>query len=270
MGAAHWLERDTLTNTNISSATLAGTYTASADDMWVACRLYAQGLAGGGDYIYYLTITPTGLSEGEMYKTTQTLGATTYQLGAQSIPIFMDTGDVLKAYIDGLAGDTTTPDVYVDWFEDNCWESESRTLTQAAASVVTTVSGSAITVTRGDTLSATLTGLSANTGYVSIDFSVKTAKTDDDSVALIRIRKNASGLTDGLLYINCASADTAANGSITVNSSTSITIALAAVETAKLVQPGGWYDVQYIFAASVLTATAGTCVIADDVTQAVA
>jgi hypothetical protein len=111
-----WLELDSLDNQNIASALLVGSYTAAAD-IDVYCTLYAQGLAGGGDYIYYVTVTPSGLSEGEGLKTTQTLGATTYVLFAQSIPVSLRNGDVMKVYLDGLAGDTAAPDVRVNFYE---------------------------------------------------------------------------------------------------------------------------------------------------------
>lgn len=117
MGAARWLELDSLDNQNISSALLVGTYISDADRM-VFATLYAQGLAGGGDYVYYVTVTPNGLSEGEAIKTTQTLGATTYVLFAQTIPLMLRNGDTLKVYLDGLAGDTATPDTRVNFYED--------------------------------------------------------------------------------------------------------------------------------------------------------
>jgi len=111
-----WLELDSLDNTSIAAATLVGSYTATAD-IDVYCTLYAQGLAGGGDYIYYIDVTPSGLSAGEALKTTQTLGATTYVLFAQSIPVSLRNGDVMAVYLDGLAGDTTTPDIRVNFYE---------------------------------------------------------------------------------------------------------------------------------------------------------
>jgi hypothetical protein len=117
MGAIRWIELDSLDNTSIAAVTAVGSYTCDADRM-VFATLYAQGLAGGGDYIYYVTVTPNGLSEGEGLKTTQTLGATTYVLFAQTIGVALRNGDVMKVYLDGLGGDTATPDIRVNFYED--------------------------------------------------------------------------------------------------------------------------------------------------------
>lgn len=156
------------------------------------------------------------------------------------------------------------------------WAYVSRTLTQTLASITSTIQGTTITIQRGDTLTIPVTGLASNTGYVSIDFTVKRTKYDPDEAALICIRKNASGVGDGLLYVN-GQAPTVAGllatvGSITVVSATSITIALSAAATKLLPAPitNGYYDIQYIFASTVLTASQGTCAIDDDVRQAVA
>jgi hypothetical protein len=149
------------------------------------------------------------------------------------------------------------------------WTYATRTLTQSAAAVTAAVTGSTLSVQRGDTFSATLTGLAANTGYVSIDWTVKRAKSDPDTDAIICIRKNASGLNDGLLYLNGA-AGTAGLGSITVNSATSLTLTLAASATDDLAPADGlYYDVQYIFASSVQTATDGLCNVSADIRRAI-
>jgi antitoxin (DNA-binding transcriptional repressor) of toxin-antitoxin stability system len=153
------------------------------------------------------------------------------------------------------------------------WDYTTRTLTQTAAEVAAVVAGSSITITRGDTLSAALTGLASNTGYVSIDFTVKYDQCDSDDDAILRIRKNASGTGDGLLRLNgvaLVSPVVAADGSITVNSATALTIALAARAADVLpAVEGCYYDIQVIFAASVQTITEGVCNISADVTRAI-
>jgi hypothetical protein len=158
--------------------------------------------------------------------------------------------------------------------EGDVWEHSTRTLTQSGASVTAAVSGSTITITRGDTLSAALTDLGAVTGYVSIDFTVKESKADSDDDAVIRIRLNASGTDDGLLRLNGADASArAGNGSITIDDASDgdITITLAAAETDDLlVQDGLYYDVQLITATAVSTLAEGTCNVSGDVTRAIA
>lgn len=153
------------------------------------------------------------------------------------------------------------------------WSYSSRTLTQSAASVASAVAGGVITITRGDSLSASLTDIGALTGYVSLDFTVKRSKDDTDDDAILRIRLNATGTDDGLITINKVSSGlTAANGSITIDDAATgnITIALAAEETDDLVAYSGYfYDVQMITATAVTTLTEGVCNVVLDVTRAV-
>ena len=329
-----WLETDTNANKDISAAVSIGVYTADADRL-ILCDVSIDQAAGSGDYVMYITrqIGGAGSAYIILPKTTMTAAAGEIAIGGQSGLICVRSGDVLTVYVDGLAGDTATPDTTVRWFElaalrpatadrtiavdasgqvtsgtlatdavaeitdgvwdettashtiagsmgkalsdagaaGDPWEASTRTLTQSAAAVVAAIEGSKLVITRGDTFSATLTGLAANTGYVSIDFTVKRWKSDADSDAIIRIRKNASGLTDGLRQLNGVDASArSANGSLTINSATSITITLAAIETDDLLPEGSLvYDIQYIFASTVQTATAGIAVIEADITRLV-
>jgi len=150
------------------------------------------------------------------------------------------------------------------------WDYGTRTLTQSAAQVEAAVEGAAITILRGDSLSASLTGMGSLTGYVTLDFTVKENHDDSDNDAIIRIRLNASGLNDGLLRVNKAAAADATLGSITIDDLVAgdITIALDESITDDLVPwPGLYYDVQKIDAADVQTMTEGRCEITADVTR---
>lgn len=111
---ALWLETDTNANTNISSATAVGVYTATGD-VFVLPQILADQVAGGGDYVYYVTLQVAGAGSHYLIgpKTTHTAAAGETALAAQGGLIFLRNGDVLTVYIDGLAGDTTTPDVTV-------------------------------------------------------------------------------------------------------------------------------------------------------------
>lgn len=152
------------------------------------------------------------------------------------------------------------------------WAYASRTLTQSAASVAEAVQGSTLTIHRGDTVTATLTGLGSLADYVSLDFTVKSKRSDDDDSAVVRIRLNATGLGDGLLRINAAEAGTPGNGSITIDdlAAGDVTLTLAADETEGLTPHVGYfYDIQMITATAVETLTAGTCNVTADVTRAV-
>jgi hypothetical protein len=277
---------------NISSAASVYQYTADGDYKLII-EVYLDGVAGSGDYVAYLTkqLVGAGTAYPILPKTTATAAAGETAFGFWTMSAHVKSGDVLQVMIDGLAGDTSVSGkirIIVDSYSllevadvtdavpttAEIWANATRTLTQTAAEVAAAVAGSTITITRGDTLSASLTGLGSNTGYVSIDFTVKYDKSDSDNDAILRIRKNASGLTDGLLRLNQAALVApvvAADGSITVDSATALTIALAARATDDLPAVDGcYYDIQLIFAASVQTITEGVCNISADVTRAIA
>ena len=111
---ALWLETDTNTNKDINAATSVGVYTATGD-VFVLPQVLADQVAGGGDYVYHVTLQVAGAGSHFVIgpKTTHTAAAGETALGAQGGLIFIRSGDVLTVYVDGLAGDTTTPDVTV-------------------------------------------------------------------------------------------------------------------------------------------------------------
>ena len=141
----------------------------------------------------------------------------------------------------------------------------------SSISVVSPISGTAITILRGDTFECSISDLGSLADYVSLDFTVKSDKSDADSAALIRIRLNATGLTDGLLTLNGATASNADDGSIAITDAAAgdITITLAASCTDDLATGTYAYDVQLIEAADVSTLTSGKATVTADVTRAV-
>lgn len=193
-----------------------------------------------------------------MALTTGERGSTADAVWDEALSGHAGTGSAGKALTDaGAAGDP--------------WAATVRTLTQAAASVASAVDGANLTIHRGDSFSATLTGLAANTGYSKIWFSVKRSLDDDDADAVIEILLSAPAVpaTDGLQRLNGAAA-TAAQGSITVVSATSLTIALDEAATALLTPASNLvYDIQYLISGSVSTATQGNAAVTGDVTRAV-
>jgi len=147
------------------------------------------------------------------------------------------------------------------------WVSATRTLTQAAAAVAAAVSGSAITAIRGDTLSATLTGLGSLADRSKLWFTAKRDVADADTAAIIQIEETA-----GLLYFNGAPG-TAGNGTLVVNDETtgSITITVKASDMAELTAMIGTYDVQKLNTSGVistLTKNTFTVDVATDQTRA--
>lgn len=148
------------------------------------------------------------------------------------------------------------------------WAYTTRTLTASAAATTSTVSGSKITVTRGDSFSATLTGLGSIAARSKLWFTVKRSQDDPDSEAIIQIEATA-----GLLYVNRKAAGTTGNGSITIDEEDDgdITITLQEAETATLSKATDlYYDVQMLdTSGDVTTLTDGYLDVSLDVTRAI-
>jgi len=149
------------------------------------------------------------------------------------------------------------------------WAYTTRTLTQSAASVASTVSGDELTITRGDSLSASLTGLGDISARSKLWFTLKDRRSKTDANALVQIEETA-----GLIYLNGADASArSANGSITVDDEDAgdITIALDEAETDDLIPEAGLhYDVQMLNTSNaVSTLTSGLAKVTADVTRAV-
>jgi hypothetical protein len=326
MGAFTYIETDTGTNVDISAATAVGAYTSTGDKL-IMVDVSIDAVAGNGDYVMYVTrqIGGSGSAYRILPQTTMTAASGLTAISAQSGWITVRNGDVLTCYVDGLAGDTSTPDWTTRWFElaavaapDNTGiaaiqsktdqltfttpnkvdatatvdttgiatsaalavvdanvdaiKAKTDALDNSAVTFVTAVNGTTITVLRGDTLSASLTDLGALTDYVSIDFTVKEnySKTDDE--ATIRIRKNASGVSDGLLRLNGAAALSSALGSIAIDdlATGDITITLDETATDDLSTRIYVYDIQMITATEVKTLTYGKLIVTADVTRLVA
>ena len=142
----------------------------------------------------------------------------------------------------------------------------------SSVTVNSAISGTAITILRGDTFECSISGLGSLASYVSLDFTVKRNAYQTDDEATIRIRKNASGLTDGLLTLNGATPSSADDGSIAITDAAAgdITITLAASCTDDLATGTYAYDVQLIEVGDVSTLTSGKATVIADVTRAVA
>lgn len=318
-----WLETDSLTNQDISSALAIGAYTADADRL-VLVQWYADAVSGNGDYVCYLTHQIAGAGSHYRYIpiTTAAAASGVTAIAGQSLLVAVRSGDVLTVYLDGLAGDTTTPDTTVRWFElaalrpttadrtllvdasgqvtagaladgaitaaaiatgaidadalaadagteigTAVWASSTRTLTQTAASVTDAVTGSALTITRGDTWTASLTGLADMTGRSKVWFAVKASKNFTDAQAILLIE-----LAAGLTVVNGAAYTTTTNGSITIDSSTALTVVVKPAVTSALTPAAPlYYEVQMLeMDGSVHTLTAGECRIEADVIRAIA
>ena len=348
------LETDTGTNVDISAATAVGAYTANSDKL-VMVDVSIDAVAGGGDYVMYVTrqIGGAGSAYRILPQTTMTAASGLTAISGQSGWITVRNGDVLTCYVDGLAGDTATPDWSTRWFESAVtlvtladdaitsakfdestayplksadmgstqvarvgadsdtletlsdqldgvaleatltaikgagWTDETLAaievlieaikaktdlLDVSSVTVSSAISGTTITILRGDTFECSISDLGSLASYVSLDFTVKADKSDADTAALIRIRLNASGLEDGLLTLNGATASNADDGSIAITDAAAgdITITLAASCTDDLPTGTYAYDVQLIEVGDVSTLTSGKASVTADVTRAVA
>lgn len=248
--------------------------------------LYVDGVSNGagvtitGSNPYKWTVTLPALTAGQcvsMYITATIATIATASVVAEDVADTVALSDVNTALAavakTGADGDTLeTLSDQLDAIDVNgtaaaVWAYTPRTLTQTAAAVASVMAGTSLTITRGDTLSATLTGLGNITGYANLWFTVKWATSDLDAAAIIQIDTDT-----GLLTVNGAAA-TAGNGSITVDDATAgdITIALEASVTDDLTPATGLvYDVQWQSGTSIYTLTSGVAVVSADVTRAVA
>jgi hypothetical protein len=148
-------------------------------------------------------------------------------------------------------------------------------LTSTLASFVNTYSTDAttagsITRRRGDSWAIVPAALGVLTGYTSLWLTIKRSHDDVDSASVLHVKKNASGLLDGLLYLNGA-ASTSNLASITVTDALTGVISIAVDEAAtKELAPGEYcYDVQTLIAGDVATPDSGTFTVTADVTRSV-
>lgn len=109
----------TLSNQSLATALLCHTYTADADRM-LFIRLFADQVAGNGAYSSYITIQRLGT--GSAYevqpRTAPTVASGITSIAFTTIPVPVKNTDVVKVYLVGLAGDTTTPDIITEIWED--------------------------------------------------------------------------------------------------------------------------------------------------------
>jgi hypothetical protein len=112
------IQTSPLSNQDISSALLVCTYTAdAAREIFV--RLFADQIAGNSDYVAYITIQRAGV--GSAYQivpiTTAAVASGVAAIGLITISFPVTNTDVVKVYLTGAAGDTTTPDIITEIWE---------------------------------------------------------------------------------------------------------------------------------------------------------
>lgn len=137
------LQTSSLSNQNITAALNVATYTADTERK-VGFRLAVDQVAGNGDYVAYVKIQEGGAGSSYRYgpKTTLAAAAGETAIGFTSMPVHLNTGDVLTVWLLGLAGDTTTPDTKVIFFD-----AEQANITAIAANAITAASIAADAIT---------------------------------------------------------------------------------------------------------------------------
>ena len=109
-----------IANQDISSALLCSSHTADADRL-LFVRLFADQIAGDGDYIIYATMQRLGAGSQYLLAPKSTIaieaGMTSIAFTTHSFPI--KSGDIVRVYLQGLPADTTTPDIITEIWEDN-------------------------------------------------------------------------------------------------------------------------------------------------------
>ena len=212
------------------------------------------------------------LSDGVAVASIATDAITAAALKADAVTEIQN-GLALEATLTAIkgAGWTTETLAAIDVLIDAI-KAKTDLLDVSSVTVNSAISGTAITILRGDTLEVSVSDLGSLASYVSLDFTVKADKTQADSDSLIRIRLNATGLADGLLTLNGATPSSADDGSIAITDAAAgdITITLAASCTDDLATGTYAYDVQLIEVGDVSTLTSGKATVIADVTRAVA
>lgn len=152
-------------------------------------------------------------------------------------------------------------------------EAISDKLTSAQITVVSPVAGTMLTIVRGDTLTASFSGLGNIATRTKLWFTLKSQKTEADAAAAIQVLESnpAVPATDGLQRLNGA-ATTAGYGTLTVTDAAAgnVTLTLTPQATSVLRETARYYDIQVLKAGGAITTlTLGECDINLGVTAAI-
>lgn len=273
---------------NTFKATTVGTETATM--VHQTCN---NGATDTGLWTYVLT-TLTGFTVGAIYKShiTSSLGSPAVQVrewqfgGEQGDAVMVGTDG--RALLSANAQDlSATLDVnakllnsaipenlsalnvwtYVtrtltsfDTLIANTWSYVTRTLTNLTQVSPTMISGTELTILRGDTVSLTLTVSAMPTNPDKVWFGVKRKSSDPDSEAIILIENGT-----GIIYLGSQIATTPLDGSIAYVDATHVDLLIKAPASKQLLD-GRWkYDIQVLKTGVVTTVGRGDFVIEGDV-----
>lgn len=123
------LETDSLSNQSLASAVSVGSYTADRARQ-IFFRVFAKQIAGNGNYAAYCKVDKGGL--GTVYemvpRTTAAVASGVTAIVLETMPLVVNTSDIISVWLVGLAGDTTTPDIDVEVWEANYLRPSSAAL----------------------------------------------------------------------------------------------------------------------------------------------
>lgn len=225
------LATNTLSNQNIASALNVLTYTNTSRIRELQVNVFLDQIAGNGSYTCYATVQRAG--SGSAYQespvTTATVASGVTAIAFASILLTINATDVLKIWVLGLAGDTTTPDIIVDVNEMFVLTDSSGQVTAAdvkAINAVATTSVTAVNANVGTTQPLNFTG----TGASAL---VKTDVTDIATAAV-----NTASAQLGVNVVSQANIDfgalqkaslNAATPSVTVSDKTGFSLSTAGI-----------------------------------------
>lgn len=204
------IESDSLANQNIATALEIGSLTA-ASDLHLFIRVAADQIAGGGDYQIFATVQLAGA--GSAYRiapiTTAAVAAGVTAAMFISSPFAVAATDVVKVYLLGLAGDTTTVDTTCQfWQADYVTETllEGGTLAVDIDSLtITPTTGVGVTVESPDNYGVSLDGPNAGLYISGSTYGMLIGKPGTTltglSITGSNRGANLSGAADGDLYL---------------------------------------------------------------------
>jgi len=179
------------------------------------------------------------------------------------------TGAITAAVIatDAIDADAVAADVGTE-LGTAVWVSTTRTLTTSAAAGSSAISGSLLTIQRGDYVTASITGLGNISTRTKLYFTLKYNVDDLDEAAIVQIEETAGlGTFNGT---GLFTAPVAADASITVTNATTgaVTIVFKSALTRNLPHRRALvYDMQMITASGATTLTNALCNVTGDVTR---
>ncbi len=197
-----------------------------------------------------------------------TLTNAKFAAGAVGVGI-LGASAIAASNIGGSAFNVTVFDSDVDTATaESNWGYSSRTLTQAAAVVTSILTGSVITVQRGDSLNLSVTGLGNISSREEFWFTVKEHRDDADANSILMVTTGSK-----LRYVQKGAPSSSNNGIITVDNATlgNVTLTVSASEMDDLLPARGLvYDFQMrATSGSVSTLSSGVAHIVSDITRSV-